>query len=260
MPSVCRAWRGLSSCFFSRIGLPQQDPCISGAGARMEQQVVSGPPFVIAAIEEPTPTHQRKEPRESPFSERPAAAAASSDRRPPDRQVVQKRKQIAVVDRHSGPGARRLEGHHARLGARERAARKSKRPLGWAFRRRRRVANARGRTRRAGVRAAQAAGEEPQAIKAKEQRRAACRRRCDRSRSIEGGFAAGPRCCRFLARSFEHLEFTGRASTQALVGGGAKQGSPMAGSDLDVGRERVGPQHRFGGHGRTAKSAEGPRN
>jgi hypothetical protein len=53
----------------------------------------------------------------------------------------------------------------------------------------------------------------------------------------------------------DDLEFAGGVDPD-LAGGSAKESPPLARIDFHVGRERIGPQYRIGGHWRTAKSAE----
>ena len=251
----CRARREPRSCFLSQMGLPQRDPCISGAGGRVEEQVMRRPFFVLDAVEELTPTHQRKD-RQNRSLGKSGHRGYELNCRPPNRQVVQKRKQVAIVDRHSGPGARSLEGHYAPRGARERAGRKSQRPLGWAFLQAIGWWTQGDARREPAFRTAEGAREEPQPIKAKEQSGAAYLGVAiggGRSKAtLNLGLAAAASC-----KELEHLELAGRCLHPGLAGGGMEQRSSNGRADLHIRRERVGPEYGIQSHERIAKLVEG---
>ena len=197
--------------------------------------------------EEPTPTHQRKD-RQDGLLGMTTRRSGDFGRRPPNREIVQQRKQVAVVDRHAGPGARSLEGHRVPLRTCERTRRESERPLGWALRLALGWRAHRDRRHEPASPTAQASREEPHAIQAKEQRRAACLavavRLAQSKAVVDLGLAAAGSC-----KEPEHVEFAG-ALDPGPAGGRAKEGSPVAWLDLYVWRERVGPQDRVRAHGR----------
>jgi hypothetical protein len=250
-PAVRRRPRsGLNSHFSSGVGLTKRNSCIPPAGARVEEQVVAGPPF-FGGVEEPAPIHQRKDCQN--------CLLAMSYRRtchlgcgPSYRQVVQEWKQVAVVNRYSSPGAGGLEGNDFPLEACERTWRKPERYFEWAFQRDFRWRPQGNARRELSAPTAQASCKEPPSIKAKEQRCAACPSATVRLALLKLVMDLGLATAE-SRKKFEDFEFAGRVDPD-LAGGRAKEGSPVVCVDLYVGCERVGPQYRIRSHWRTAKS------
>ena len=149
---------------------------------------------------------------------------------------MQEGEQIAIMDRHSGPGPRGFEDDHVRLDARERAGRDSKWTVRWSCRRALGWRTERDTRREPPSPAAQRSCEKPEMIKTIEKRRAV---------RIGCGVVLTD-----LAAVYQPLQ----GPELAAVDPGArrrsnKEGTPFTGLDRHVGREGVGRHDRIGSHG-----------
>jgi hypothetical protein len=217
----------------------------------MKEQIVSRPGFVIASVEKLTPTH----PREDRQNQALGIADRDSryfDRLPPNRQVMQQRKQIAVMHHHSGPRARNFEGHCTGVGADKDLLRESQQALRRSLRKRNRRWTQGDARRQPTSCTVEASREETETIKSKEQRRAMCF-------GAALGFALLQtimNLCLAAAvpfEEFEHFEFsTGPDPCPAR--GGTKEDPIVSRLDLYVGCKRIGQHYRVRGHERTPNS------
>ena len=215
-------------------------------------------PSLLATFEQIAPAHQRNERANGGFGN---AGRLQFGRRPPDRQIMQQRQQISIVQDHCGPCARRHERDGTRLGACERVSRQEERTFGWRWRRRSGRRPQRDARDEPSSAAAEAALQQARTIQAKQQRRTA-----------RGGVAPGTGRGRalmqlalgaafvrqvFAHQVFDQLEISGLDSQ--LVGRRAQQCAAIVWLDLDTGREHEAPgngvgKHRAGRHGRPAKA------
>ena len=173
-------------------------------------------------------------------------------RRTANCQIVQERKQVAVVNRDPRPGARELEDQEVCFDSGERAGRESERSVGWVLRRRAWWRAQRYTRHQPAFFATDSSRQESHPIELKEQRRAA---RLDivgvgttQSKSgVNLGVAAVD------ARELFERSDLDRAFHPDLVGGSAKESASVARFDAHVGRERVRPVNRIRGHARMSK-------
>jgi hypothetical protein len=216
----------------------------------MEQQVVSGP-FLLSRAEKPAPTHERED-RQNRLCGMADHQCRDFGRRSTDRQIVQERKQVAVVNDQPGPRARSLDRDHISFDTYVRLWRESELPLEWAFRRRSGW-RTEGHTRREPASSAtQGSRQESEPIEAIEQGRAPCLKIVFETTppdlGIELGFAATR-----ATKEFERPEF--HSTFDARFGSGcAKKRAPVSQLELHIRRERVRPLDRIGGHVTTVGS------
>jgi hypothetical protein len=217
----------------------------------MKEQIVSRPRFVIACVEKLTPTHPRED-RQNQVLGIADRGSRYFDRLPPNCQVMQQRKQIAVMHRHSGPGARNFEVHCTGVGADKGLTRESEETL------RRSVRKCSGRWTQGDARreptscTVEASHEKTETIKSKEQRRVMCFGATLRFAQLQMSMnlrlaAAVP------FEEFERLQFTS-GPEPGPARGGTKQDTLISRLDLYVGCKRIGQHYRVRGHERTPNS------